>query len=356
MKLGMAAVCAAGLSLAWGPRAAAEEPGGAYTIEVNGDSGLLVPTGEGEVCDSGICVSTNVATDADGIVSGSGLVELDGSVTGTIDLALAGRVSGTTAKPKLALALLAQGEADGVHVEGKGKLKCRLGSVPSMLDCTGKLKVCAFQLGKKLGCEKLPFATEVAFLRQPFALDLDLQTVLTGTVTGEASARIGAITIASYTAKGKYKASTDASNLVLKSVNAAKKTKVALKKVVLAAGAPTAGTAVFKLMGQKGSVALPSIAPAAAQCQEVMGWIFCGDPIDTAAMLLFLQSLGYTLPVIPAFDPYDPPAESHPPVPWGSFGDVNQDTAALFTDPNNPQMVIDGTILFGVLGATSRSR
>ena len=219
-----------------------------------------------------------MTTDAVGVVSGSGDVSIDSGATADIDLDLAGRVSGSTAKPKLVLAFAAAGQANGVDVAGKGKLKCALGERPNALDCTGKAKLCAFQLGHKLGCEKLPFATQVAFLRQPFELDLDLQTVLAGTVTGEAGARIGAITIASYVAKGKYNASADASTLVLKSQDPARKTKVALKKVVLAAGGPTAGTAVFKLMGQKGKVELPSIAPA------VLGFP-CG-------------------PVIPAFDPY----------------------------------------------------
>ena len=40
----------------------------------------------------------------------------------------------------------------------------------------------------------------------------------------------------------------------------------------------------------------------------------------------------------------------------GGFCDVNQDTASLFTEKNNPQMVIDNTIFFGILGAQSRSR
>jgi hypothetical protein len=272
--------CAIALSLSWSPRAAAEVPSGGYTIAINGDSGLIVPTGEGEVCEGGVCVSTDVTTNPNGIVSGSGNVAINGGTTADIDLELVGRVSGTTAKPKLVLGFLAEGQANGVDVAGKGSLKCALGSAPAALDCSGKAKLCAFQLGHKLGCEKLPFATQVAFVRQPFELDLDLSTVLSETVTGEAGARIGAITIASYIVKGKYKAGDDASTLVLKSTDPGVKTKVSLKKVVLAAGAPTAGTAVFKLMGQKGTVELPSIAPA-----FLAGTLPCG-------------------PILPAFDPY----------------------------------------------------
>jgi hypothetical protein len=40
----------------------------------------------------------------------------------------------------------------------------------------------------------------------------------------------------------------------------------------------------------------------------------------------------------------------------GGFCDVNQDTAFLFTGKNNPQMVFDNTIFFGILGAATRSR
>jgi hypothetical protein len=357
MKLGLVIVCALGLSLTAAPRARAEQPAGAYTVEINGDGGLIVPTGTAEVCQGGVCVSTDVTTNANGVVSGSGVVTI-ASETANVDLVLAGRVSGTVAKPKLVLGFAATGTANGMSVAGKGKLKCALKNTPAALDCTGRAKVCAFQLGHKIGCEKLPLTTQVAFQRQPFALDLDLQTVLQSTVTGAANARIGAITIASYAAKGKYKASTDASTLLLKGTDSSQKTKVVLRKVVLAAGAPTAGTALFKLMGQKGAVALPSIGPAAVACQQVQGWIFCGDPnpTDIAAMLLFLQSLGIA-PVTPAFDPYGPPPASEPLQSWGGgFNDVNQDTAALFTSPQQPAPPVDGTIIFGILGATSRSR
>ena len=40
----------------------------------------------------------------------------------------------------------------------------------------------------------------------------------------------------------------------------------------------------------------------------------------------------------------------------GGFCDVNQDTAWLFTGKNNPQMVLDNTIFFGILGSPTRSR
>ena len=346
MKLGLAVACALGLALGGGLRAGAEQPSGAYTVEINGDGGLIVPTGGAEVCQGGVCVSTDVTTNANGVVSGSGVVTI-ASETASIDLDLAGRVSGTTAKPKLVLGFAATGSANGASVAGKGKLKCVLGNTPTALDCSGKAKVCAFQLGHKLGCEKLPFATQVAFLRQPFALDLDLQTILQRTVTGEANARIGAITIASYAAKGKYQSSADASTLVLKGTDSSQKTKVVLKKVALAAGGPTAGRALFKLMGQKGAVDLPSVGPASQSCAQLDGWIFCGangaspDPAAMAEMALFLQSLGDSPRVIPALDPYT---------------DVNQDTAVLPWSSMAPAQPVDGTLTFGILGATSRSR
>ena len=40
----------------------------------------------------------------------------------------------------------------------------------------------------------------------------------------------------------------------------------------------------------------------------------------------------------------------------GGWFDVNQDTAALFTGKNNPPMVIDDTIFFGILVGATRSR
>ena len=40
----------------------------------------------------------------------------------------------------------------------------------------------------------------------------------------------------------------------------------------------------------------------------------------------------------------------------GGWFDVNQDTAGLFTGKNNPAMVIDDTIFFGILVGATRSR
>src|SRR5262245_10326765 len=263
MGLGVARVCVVAVLALCVASARAETPDGAYTIALDGDAALVVPTGDGELCaDDGtggqLCVSTHVSTNGNGVVSGNGHVT-DELQQISVDLDLAGTVSGTTAKPKLVLAFVAAGSAGGLDVGGKGKLKCSPSGGGSVFDCQGKAKLCAFELGHKLGCEKVPFATQVAYARQPFELDLDLQTVLQSTVTGDANAQIGAITVASYAVKGKYTASADASTLVLKCTDDAVKSKVALNKVVLAAGAPTAGTAVFKLMGQKGAVTLPSV-------------------------------------------------------------------------------------------------
>lgn len=300
MQLGVVVVCALAVSLAWAPRAGAEPPTGGYTIPIDGESGLIVPTGEAEVCQAGVCVSTDVTTDSDGVVSGSGLIEVDTDITASVDLELAGRVSGTTEKPKLVLVFLASGDAKGVDLEGKGKLKCTLpeGAL-GLLDCVGKLKVCAFELGQKLGCEKLPFATQVAFARQAFALNLDLQTILNKTVTGEASAQIGAVTIASYLVKGKYKSADDVATLALKGTDPELKTKAVLKGVQLAAGGASAGTAIFKVMGQKGRVELPQSAPAAASCSR------CGTGEQNPAILPFLPPQGM-VPEVPRLDPFAP--------------------------------------------------
>jgi len=255
---GLGVACALALALAWAANAGAEEPSGSYAIAIGALSGLVVPTGGAELCQDGVCVSTDVATDVDGAVTGSANIQVDGGATADIDLDLGGKLSGTTAKPKVQLAFLATGMADGFAIEGKGKLKCAAGEADGLLDCTGKAKLCAFQLGQKLGCQSLPFATQVAFVRQAFTLNLDLSTVLGSTVAGEANAQIGALTVASYTVKGKYKSAEDAATLALDSADPEQKTKVALKHVMLAGGVPTAGTALFKLMGQKGTVELPT--------------------------------------------------------------------------------------------------
>lgn len=40
----------------------------------------------------------------------------------------------------------------------------------------------------------------------------------------------------------------------------------------------------------------------------------------------------------------------------GSYSDVNQDTAALYTGTSNQTLVLDDTIFFGTLGGQTRSR
>jgi hypothetical protein len=48
--------------------------------------------------------------------------------------------------------------------------------------------------------------------------------------------------------------------------------------------------------------------------------------------------------------------KGHGPCIDGAFCDVNQDTAFLFTGRNNPAMVVDNTIFFGILVTQTRSR
>lgn len=47
-------------------------------------------------------------------------------------------------------------------VDGRGRRKCALGSVAEELRCVGKARLCVYDDGRQLGCDKLPF------VRTPF--------------------------------------------------------------------------------------------------------------------------------------------------------------------------------------------
>ena len=311
MRLSAALICALCLLAA---RAWAEPPSGSYVIPIA--PGLVFPSGAApetcEVTSEGtVCFSTNVATDATGAVTGGGAITIDGTVTADIALTLDGRVSGTTDKPKVKLGFLAAGTAmqgmTALDVRGKGKVKCALAAPGAdALSCRGKLKLCAFLGNQKVDCAKMPLEAQLAIERTLFEINLNLVTGLNGGLTGTANVDVGGPAIASYAAKGKYKASADTANAVLKGTSGSAKTKIVLKKVVFEAGSASSGQVVFKLAGQKGKVELPAIVPLARPtCQ-----------------------------------------------PAGSFCDVNPDSASLFTSPDNPPPPSNGdTLLFGILGA-----
>ncbi len=322
--LGFCAVC---LVVLLGSSARAETPAGEYTIAVSEDDGLVFPSGViEELCvvdpaDQEICVSGDVATDASGAVTGSAALILTGPISLDLALVLDGRLAGSTLNPKAVIDFSAAGIAlvDDPNqptdpnlppnpplefdVDGSGRMKCKLDlEDPEQLLCTGKARLCVFdEDGKKLGCDRLPFATPLDFVRTPFDIHLDLATDAKNVVAGDAEVLIGAAPVFAYTAKGKYKPTADTTNLKLASADTTVKTKIALKKVQLAGGAAGGGAVVFKIAGQKGAVLLTPLT-----------------------------------------------LKAHGVCARGGFCDVNDDTALLFTGSPSPLLPGD-TIFFGIL-------
>src|SRR5262245_41296554 len=279
------AACLAGLLAS---SASAETPAGAYAVDVSGDAGLAFPFGDAELCETTqggeVCLTSSVETDASGAVTGSAIMTV-ASADAELALTLDGQVSGTTAKPKTVLDFTAEGTAFGFDVEGHGRMKCVLdASEPAQQVCRGKAKVCAFEGGQRLGCERLPFATVLQLQRVPFVVALDLATAGNGAVSGDATVQIdveGVQPIA-YAAKGKHKASADVSNLKLAGADPAQKTSLAFQQLGLAAGGATAGSVAFKIAGQKGKATLPTNAHVSSFC-SVRG-SFCDVNVDTSAL------------------------------------------------------------------------
>jgi hypothetical protein len=279
------AACVAGLLAS---HAAAETPAGAYAIDVSGDAGLAFPFGVAELCEdtSGgeVCLSSDVETDASGVVTGAAIMTVE-AAGAELALTLDGQILGTTAKPKTVLDFTAEGTAYGYEVEAEGRMRCALdATMPDQQLCRGKAKVCGFVGGVRVGCKRLPFATILQLERVPFVVALDLATAGNGAVSGDATVQVdveGAPPIA-YGAKGKYKPSTDVSNLKLPSADPAQKTSLAFQGLELAAGGATAGSVAFKIAGQKGKATLPTSAEVSSFC-SVRG-SFCDVNLDTSAL------------------------------------------------------------------------
>ena len=111
MKLGLAVLCALGLSLIAAPPAGRAVR--ACTIAINGERPDR-PDRRGEVCEQSRCVSTEVSTLTGEARLGQRVgVDREPCDRPSDHRARPGRVSGTTAKPKLVLVFIAEGDADG---------------------------------------------------------------------------------------------------------------------------------------------------------------------------------------------------------------------------------------------------
>ena len=168
---------------------------------------------------------------------------------------------------------------------GKGKLKCagqRAG--PARLQRQGEgLRVRARPEAR---LRKLPLATqESPSCASRSRSSSTCRTILGRTVTGAcAPPRIGAITRSRPTSRRGSTSRAEIPRPWCSRAPARRAQTGRAEEVVLAEGAPTAGTAVFKLMGQKGSVELPSIAPRHPWSEAVSTtWTGCRRRCSAAA-------------------------------------------------------------------------
>jgi hypothetical protein len=263
----------------FGFSAHAEEPAGAYAIEVSGSDGLTALVGEAQDCNTRVdterCLSATFATSATGAITGTGtltLVELDGDFTGEMALALTGQMGGSIDAPKAAVRFDLAGEivepADDpnlpprvLDLDGDGRMSCKLDFFADVMRCQTKARFCASDDGRRIGCNTLKFELPVEIERVGFDVNLDLATAEDGALSGSANVAIDGAPVFTYDLGGRYRADRDVSKLTLKSTDPAVKTRIDFDKLALAAGEAEAWHMRFKVAGQKGTSIFPPPPP-----------------------------------------------------------------------------------------------
>lgn len=298
--------------------AGAEPPSGTYLIDVGGDQSISLPTEiEDTSCETEdgvtICVDGAISTDGSGAVDGAALFELSGDLEGELEATLSGAVRGSGSKTKVRLAMAMSGEVSSggltLDFEAKGRFKCVENAGAGSFLCRGKLRLCAFEGGQRVGCESERVDLELEDGGGPWQLRLlNLATEASGAITGEAQVALSTGQILSYDVSGKYSARKDTANLRLVGTGDAAGSKLALSKVAFEGDDTTAGKLAFQIAGQKGKVALP--APLLA---------------------------------------------SHGTCIRGGYCDIYGDTSAFFNDlTGNPQISYDSVLFFMALGSPTR--
>jgi hypothetical protein len=250
--------------------ALAEPPAGAYAIPVGGGSRLTLAHGEAELCEvekqGEFCTATTTMTTASGLVHGTGTLSLTGDFEGSIALQFGGRLHGTTAKPRVRVEMTGDGAvSDGSATfdvsADDGKMKCKLD--PAQADrflCKAWLRLCAVVGGRSIDCTRLKFPVALAAeTAPPFTVNLELESDADGRISGTSLVQVDVGSespndseIEFAVSKGKYKASSDRSNIAFRWAFGDESNKLALKKIALEAGTATSGTIVFNVAGQKG--------------------------------------------------------------------------------------------------------
>jgi hypothetical protein len=259
-------------SLCLSGAAEAAPPAGTYEADVVGSEvEVWFLEGPHELCEEygedSICVSSEVHTDALGIVSGTGLISfhlVDGANTFDLNLPLdvVGKSSGSTKKPRVALQISGEGvtimqdeELGTLQVDttGQGKFTCT-NPWPHVAEfaCKGRLKLCLHDLGRR-SCFSDAFEIPVAASGGPWTLSLTLATDDKKKVTGTATTGLANGEAEAFTVTGKYDAKKDRSSLKLKKVDPSSKDRVSWSNFVESLDA---GTIDFKLANESGKLKL----------------------------------------------------------------------------------------------------
>lgn len=304
--------------------AGADQPSGSYWIAVGGEHAIVLPVEVGgPACQSGggvtVCFSGALSAAASGDVSGAALAEFSGDVAGSLAATFTGSVGGSAADTKLRLAMTMTGEvlSGGVtlDVEARGRWRCVENATSRGFRCSGRMKRCLFDAGRRLGCESEASELQLADAGGRWLLDLELATDENGIVGGSAVVYLSTGHMLAYELSGRYHAHSDTTKLRLVGVGEAQSSELELSKLSLSDGTATAGVLRYRIAGQRGRTLLP--APA--------------GPIG-----------GETFP-------------GHGQCIRGGFCDTNADTGGFFSGQGGPGTIAD-TIFFPILGGASRLR
>lgn len=253
--------------------AAAEVPSGSYAIDIGAEQSILVPANvEASSCETAddvtICLSGELATNGAGVITGSGLATFTGGIEGDLAIGFTGKVAGAATRPRVSLSLDLTGEltSDGVtlDVEASSRTKCGQDLLAGGFACVGKMKLCAFYHGQRVGCESGLINFEIEDDGGPWQLRLDLATDPAGVVSGTAEVELATGEIYAYGVTGKYNARSGTADLRLVGSGAALGSKLRLSKVSLLGGTATGGRLDFQVAGQKGKASLPAAAVSAS--------------------------------------------------------------------------------------------
>jgi len=273
-RLAGLATCLAVVLLAAGARA--ERPAGTYALTIGGAAGVILPKGEVTCAEPGqtptSCVTTTVATDPAGAITGTGhftrTSDVPGSFSFDLEMSFEGRMSGRIGDPRGRSKVIAAGTIQGpppagnpsgpretLDAEGEGVMECRLVGVSERLGCVTTLRLCTSLEGVPVDCGKFRFSHRVRAIRAPLDLDFDLATDDRGHVTGTATLAVGENPVefdAECSAEGKFSRAANRSTLRLASEDPV--VKLVFKKTDFDGGELVGGRVLYQLGGQKGRV------------------------------------------------------------------------------------------------------